>query len=147
MQGFQQTTQLLADMDKELSKVKGLQSHVPLNVKGEKSGDPQAAYRASLLGKVQEVTVLLNKSRARVAAMGEKNKTLGSQVADYQATITNLQAMLEQNKADLAALNLRVDSLTTVKHDARVVDCGDRRHGHRSPQGREYGVLCGRHEG
>ena len=35
MQGFQQTTQLLADMDKELSKVKGLQSHVPLNVKGE----------------------------------------------------------------------------------------------------------------
>jgi hypothetical protein len=114
MQGFQQTTQLLADMDKELSKVKGLQSHVPLNVQGEKSGDPQAAYRASLLGKVQEVTVLLNKSRARVAAMGEKNKTLGGQVADYQATITNLQAMLEQNKADLAALNMRVDSLTTV---------------------------------
>ena len=57
MQGFQQTTQLLADMDKELSKVKGLQSHVPLDVKGENSGDSQAAYRASLLGKVQEVTV------------------------------------------------------------------------------------------
>lgn len=114
MQGFQQTTQLLADMDKELSKVKGLQSHVPLNVKGEGGGDPQAAYRASLLGKVQEVTVLLNKSRARVAALSEKNKTLGTQVADYEATITNLQSMLEQNKADLAALNLRVDSLTTA---------------------------------
>jgi len=114
MQGFQQTTQLLADMDKELSKVKGLQSHVPLNVKGENSGDPQAAYRASLLGKVQEVTVLLNKSRARVAAMGDKNKTLGGQVTDYEATITNLQAMLEQNKADLASLNIRVDSLTTA---------------------------------
>jgi hypothetical protein len=114
MQGFQQTTQLLADMDKELSKVKGLQSHVPLNVKGEGNGDPQAAYRASLLGKVQEVTALLNKSRARVAAMSEKNKTLGTQVTDYEATITNLQSMLEQNKADLAALNLRVDSLTTA---------------------------------
>ena len=114
MQGFQQTTQLLADMDKELSKVKGLQSHVALNVKGERNGDSQAAYRASLLGKVQEVTALLNKSRARVAAMNEKNKTLGTQMTDYQATITNLQAMLEQNKADLAALNLRVDSLTTA---------------------------------
>jgi hypothetical protein len=87
---------------------------VPLNVKGEGNGDPQAAYRASLLGKVQEVTALLNKSRARVAAMSEKNKTLGTQVADYEATITNLQSMLEQNKADLAALNLRVDSLTTA---------------------------------
>jgi hypothetical protein len=114
MQGFQQTTQLLADMDKELSKVKGLQSHVPLNVKGENSGDTQAAYRASLLGKVQEVTALLNKSRARVAALNSKNSTLGTQVADYQATITNLQSMLEQNKRDLAALNLRVDSLTTA---------------------------------
>jgi hypothetical protein len=114
MQGFQQTTQLLADMDKELSKVKGLQSHVPLNVKGEANGDTQAAYRASLLGKVQEVTSLLNKSRARVAAMSEKNTTLGTQVTDYQATIANLQAMLEQNKADLAALNMRVDSLTTA---------------------------------
>jgi hypothetical protein len=114
MQGFQQTTQLLADMDQELSKVKGLQSHLPLNVKGEAGGDPQAAYRASLLGKVQEVTALLNKSRARVAALSDKNNTLGTQVTDYTATIANLQAMLEQNKADLAALNMRVDSLTTA---------------------------------
>lgn len=114
MQGFQQTTQLLADMDKELSKVKGLQSHVPLNVKGEGNGDSQAAYRASLLGKVQEVTALLQKSRNRVAAMSSKSKTLGSSVAQYEATIANLQSMLEQNKLDLAALNMRVDSLTTV---------------------------------
>jgi len=114
LQGFQQTTQLLADMDKELSKVKGLQSHVPLNVKGESNADPQAAYRASLLGKVQEVTSLLNKSRARVAALNSKNKTMSSQIAAYDSTITNLQAMLEQNKVDLAALNMRVDSLTTA---------------------------------
>lgn len=114
MQGFQQTTQLLADMDKELSKVKGLQSHVPLNVKGESNADPQSAYRASLLGKVQEVTSLLNKSRARVAALGGKNSSLSKQVASYDSTITNLQAMLEQNKVDLAALNMRVDSLTTA---------------------------------
>ena len=114
MQGFQQTTQLLADMDKELSKVKGLQSHLPLNVKGEAGGDPQAAYRASLLGKVQEVTALLNKSRTRAASLAAQNKTLGTQATDYTATIANLQAMLEQNKADLAALNMRVDSLTTA---------------------------------
>lgn len=114
MQGFQQTTQLLADMDKELSKVKGLQSHVPLNVKGENNNDPQSAYRASLLGKVQEVTSLLNKSRARVAALSSKNSSLSGQIASYDSTITNLQALLEQNKVDLAALNMRVDSLTTA---------------------------------
>jgi hypothetical protein len=114
LQGFQQTTQLLADMDKELSKVKGLQSHVPLNVKGENNTDPQSAYRASLLGKVQEVTSLLNKSRARVASLNGKNSAMSSQIAAYDSTITNLQAMLEQNKADLAALNMRVDSLTTA---------------------------------
>jgi hypothetical protein len=114
MQGFQQTTQLLADMDKELSKVKGLQSHLPLNVKGEQNGDPQAAYRASLLGKVQEVTSLLNKSRARVASLNSQNHSMNAKLASYDSTITNLQAMLEQNKVDLAALNMRVDSLTTA---------------------------------
>ena len=50
LQGFQQTTQLLADIDKELSNVKGLKTHVPLETKGEAPSDPQAAYRASLVG-------------------------------------------------------------------------------------------------
>ncbi len=50
LQGFQQTTQLLADIDKELSSVKGLKSHVPVDTKGENPNDPQAAYRASIAG-------------------------------------------------------------------------------------------------
>jgi len=115
LQGFQQTTQLLADIDKELSDVKGLKTHVPLQAKaGEAPSDPQAAYRASLVGKVQEVTALLQQSRARVASLGEKNKTLAAQVATMQQTIANFEQIVEQNKQELAALNIKVDSLTTV---------------------------------
>jgi hypothetical protein len=112
LQGFQQTTQLLADIDKELSQVKGLKSHVPLNSKGEAPADPQAAYRASLLGKVQEVTALLQQSRARVKALGEKNSALSAQVATYEATIAGMQQQLAQQEQEMTAMHMQIDSLT-----------------------------------
>jgi hypothetical protein len=112
LQGFQQTTQLLADIDKELANVKGLKSHVPLDTKGENPNDPQAAYRASLVGKVAEVTSLLKQSRARVAALGEKNSALSGKVATYEQSIASLEQIIEQDKAQLASLNIKVDSLT-----------------------------------
>jgi hypothetical protein len=112
LQGFQQTTQLLADIDKDLSSVKGLKSHVPVDTKGENPNDPQAAYRASLQGKVAEVTSLLKQSRARVAALSEKNSALGSKVATYEASIASLQQIVEQDKVQMAALHIQVDSLT-----------------------------------
>jgi hypothetical protein len=112
VQGFQQTTQLLADIDKELSQVKGLKSHVPLNSKGETPADPQAAYRASLVGKVQEVTALLNQSRARVRALSEKNAGLSAQVATYEATIAGLQQQIAQKEQEMIAAHIEIDSLT-----------------------------------
>ncbi|HXY30946.1 MAG TPA: hypothetical protein VEI06_09580 [Gemmatimonadaceae bacterium] len=112
LQSFNQTTQLLADIDKELSKVKGLQSHVPLDVKnGDKSVDQQAAYRASILGKVQEVTALLAKSRSRVASANSKNEELNSQIEQYKQTIANFETMVEQDKQQIAMLASKVDSL------------------------------------
>ena len=112
LQGFQQTTQLLADIDKDLSSVKGLKSHVPVDTKGENPNDPQAAYRASLQGKVAEVTSLLKQSRARVAALSEKNSALSSKVATYEASIASLEQIVEQDKVQMAALHIQVDSLT-----------------------------------
>ena len=114
LQGFQQTTQLLADIDKELSNLKGLKSHVPLDTKGEGQNDPQAAYRASLVGKVQEVTALLQQSRARVKALSDKNSALATKVATYEQQIAGFQQIIDQNKEQLAALNIKVDSLTTA---------------------------------
>jgi hypothetical protein len=114
LQGFQQTAQLLADIEKELGTVKGLQSHVPLNTKGEANSDPQAAYRASLAGKVQEVTALLRQSRERVSAMSEKNAALKTQVETALATIASYEQIIEQNKQQLAALHIQVDSLSTA---------------------------------
>ena len=112
MQGFQETTKLLGDIDQELSKVKGLKSHVPLDVKSESSSDPKAAYRASLLGKVQEVTALLNRSRNRVASLGNSNKALQGKIGQYEETIASLQAMADRQKQQIAELTGRVDSLT-----------------------------------
>ena len=114
LQGFQQTTQLLADIDKELSNVKGLKSHVPLQTKGEAPADPQAAYRASLVGKVQEVTALLQQSRARVRSLGAKNSAMAAQVATMEQTIASFEQIVEQNKEQMAALNIKVDSLTVA---------------------------------
>jgi hypothetical protein len=114
LQGFQQTAQLLADIEKELGTVKGLQSHVPLNTKGEANSDPQAAYRASLAGKVQEVTALLRQSRERVSAMSEKNSALKTQVETALATIASYEQIIDQNKQQLAALHIQVDSLNTA---------------------------------
>ena len=117
LQGFQQTTQLLADIDKELGQVKGLKSHVPLDSKGENPNDPQAAYRASLVGKVQEVTALLNQSRARVKALGEKNTALTGQVATNEQIIAGLQQQIAQKEQEMIAMHIQLDSLTTANVD------------------------------
>ncbi|HEX6534829.1 MAG TPA: hypothetical protein VF041_09525 [Gemmatimonadaceae bacterium] len=112
MQGFTETTKLLDDIDQELSKVKGLKSHVPLDVKGEGASDPKAAYRASLLGKVQEVTQLLRANRNRVAELSARNKAQGGKLAQYEQTIASLEAISERQKQEIAELTGRVDSLT-----------------------------------
>jgi len=114
MQGFTQTTKLLDSIDSEISHVKGLKSHVPLAVQGDSAQDPKAAYRANLLGKVKDVTALLNASRARVRRMASNNSALQGQIAQYQQTITSLQEMVDRQKQDILVLTGRVDSLTTA---------------------------------
>lgn len=115
MQGFTASTKLLEDIDAELSKVKGLHAHVPLDVKqGDAAKDPQTAYRASLLGKVQEVTKLLTQSRARVASLKAQNGELGGKVAQYEQTIASLEGLVESQKQQIAVLTGQVDSLTSA---------------------------------
>lgn len=114
LQGFNETTKLLDAIDGELSKVKGLKSHVPLSVKGDTTQDPKAAYRASLLDKVQQVTKLLRQSRAHVQELASHNQSLQGQVSQYEQTIASLQAMVDRQKQDIAVLTGRVDSLTTA---------------------------------
>lgn len=114
MQGFTATTQLLDDIDRDLTKVKGLKSHVPLDVKAESAADPKAAYRAALLGKVQEVTRLLDANRRRVRELAAGNSVLQKRIAQYDSTISALQGMVDRQKTEIADLTGRVDSLTTA---------------------------------
>lgn len=114
MQGFTETTKLLESIDQELSKVKGLKSHVPLDVKGEGASDPKAAYRESLLGKVKEVTQLLHASRNRVAALSSRNAAQRDKLTQYEQTIASLEEISERQKQEIAELTGRVDSLTVA---------------------------------
>lgn len=114
MQGFTQTTKLLDDIDRTLSQVKGLKSHVPLELQGDSAKDPKAAYRAALLGKVQEVTALLKQSRVHVAQLASHSTALQGQIAQYEQTITSLQNIVDQQKQQIAELTGRIDSLSTA---------------------------------
>lgn len=114
MQSFTATTKLVDDIDQTITKVKGLKSHMPLDVKSESTSDPKAAYRAALLGKVQEVTRLLDADRRRIRQLAAGNKVLETRIAQYDSTITTLQSMVDRQKQEIADLTGRVDSLTTA---------------------------------
>lgn len=114
MQSFTATTKLVSDIDQTISKVRGLKSHMPLDVKSESTSDPKAAYRAALLGKVKEVTRLLEADRRRIRQLASGNRLLQKRIAQYDSTITTLQAMVDRQKQEIADLTGRVDSLTTA---------------------------------
>jgi uncharacterized coiled-coil protein SlyX len=114
MQSFTQATALLDSIDREIAKVKGLKSHVPLELHGDSARDPRAAYRASLLGKVREVTALLRENRARVRALSAENAALREKTGQYEQTIATLQAMVDRQTQEIAELTGRVDSLASA---------------------------------
>ena len=122
------TTQMMADINSDLSAVKGLgvtpvaTSDRPLTGKAED--------RAAMLGRVRELISRLNSAEAavaagkkRVAAMSSsfavQKKQLNDQLESYSQTIDAMkaaalqqEAMITQQKQQITALAGRVDTLT-----------------------------------
>ncbi|MEP6689681.1 MAG: hypothetical protein ABJD07_00925 [Gemmatimonadaceae bacterium] len=115
IRGVRDATQLLDQIDKELSRVKGLKGNVRrVSNRGEGPTDPRVQARDALLGKVREVTRLLAASRAHVKALSESKDSLTSRAAEYATTIASLEEMVMRQKSELAQLSLQLDSLKTT---------------------------------
>jgi chromosome segregation ATPase len=115
MQDFVATTKMIEDIDKQLSQVQGLKPRVRLaSAGGEAPADPRAEAREVLLGKVEDVTAMLEQSRRRVQSLSGNNTTLQRQITQYRETIASLEGMVERQRADVERLSVTVDSLRHV---------------------------------
>jgi hypothetical protein len=108
-QELAQTTKLLADIDTEVSKVRGLK--LPAKKKGAPMDDPWVARHDSLVGKVRGVSQLLARARGRVDQLSKENKSLGKEIAGYRETIASLEALTKRQEEQVIALTQEVDSL------------------------------------
>lgn len=112
MQDFVATTRLIEDIDKHISDVKGLKPRVRLaTAAGEAAADPRAEAREVLLGKVEDVTAMLEQSRQRVQALSANNTRLQKQITQYTETIASLEGMVERQRAEIERMAVTVDSL------------------------------------
>lgn len=114
------TSQFIADVNTELSKVKDAKAGKPVQgAKGELSNPSPAEQRAQMLERIKTLTDRVNEaesrlaaSRQRVAALTNDNKTLTAQLAQYELTITAFKSIIENQKAEIASLNAQVAALT-----------------------------------
>jgi len=122
------TTQMMADINSDLSAVKGL-GVTPVG-NGDRPLTGKAEDRAVMLGKVREVLARLNAAEQAVnagkkrianmsAAHEAEKKALTAQLDSFQQTIDGLkaaalqqEAMITQQKVQIVSLTGRVDTLT-----------------------------------
>lgn len=109
-----QGARLVTSIDSALAGVKGLDGAARRRASGAATGDPWAGRRDSVLARVDAVKQLLAQSRARVAQLERRNGNLARAGADYRATIAQLQATVERQQRELAALTATTDSLRTA---------------------------------
>ncbi len=110
---FKATTELVGQIDSVLTKVRGLKTSVPLTVTGnDSSADPRAAYRATLLKKLEEVTRLLAANRRRVNQLASENKAQGGKLAEYEQTVASLEGVVANQKVQIEQLSAQIDSLS-----------------------------------
>ncbi|MDQ6830397.1 MAG: hypothetical protein M3081_16180 [Gemmatimonadota bacterium] len=111
LQGVKETTQLIDEIDKELSKVKGLKGGVRKAGNGEGPTDPRVQARDRLLTRVHEVTRLLAINRARVKALTASGDSISARATGLEQTISSLEQMAERQRGEIAQLTQAVDSL------------------------------------
>ena len=121
------TTALVNDINGELAKARGV--GVSPVLPGEQPATPAAQDRQVVLGTIREVITRLNdaeaqleKSKARVESMALKDRRLLGQLAQYRKQLADLKtttetqaselnAIIEQQKAEIASLNQNLDTM------------------------------------
>jgi hypothetical protein len=113
-----QTSRLVGEIDSALSSVKGLEAArkrgTARRAGAGESSDPWVSRRDSVMGRVQTITRMLAQSRARVAELQRQNRSMDRSANDFRATIAQLEATVERQQRELAALTATADSLRTA---------------------------------
>jgi septal ring factor EnvC (AmiA/AmiB activator) len=113
------TSQFIADVNTELSRVKDAKAGKPTKgAAGELPNLSPAEQRTQMLGRIKLLTDRVNEaesrlaaSRQRVAAMTTDNANLTKQLAQYDSTITAFKSIIENQKAEIASLTAQVSAL------------------------------------
>lgn len=116
------SARLVAEIDRDLSKVRGLTASTTGDAAPTESAmQSTAAEVARVQEKVTKLISRLNASEGRLRRMrrdssnvASQNAGLIAQVAQYERTIAELRGSLDQQRTELALLVGRVDSLTNV---------------------------------
>ena len=123
------TSQFIADVNTELSKVKDAKAGKPTQGgAGELETPSPAEQRTRMIARIKQLTDRVNEaesrmaaSRQRVAALSGDNSKLTTQLAQYDSTITAFKSIIENQKAEIASLTSQVGALqgenTVLKAD------------------------------
>jgi len=127
------STQFITDINRELSKARALASkqEPQLETTGEMTATNEqrkliVARITHLVARLDSVQGRLSSARSRVTALTKQDSVLVAQVAAYEKSIADLQASAQKERDDMqavitkqtgeiASLNSKVDTLTTVK--------------------------------
>ncbi|HET9515495.1 MAG TPA: hypothetical protein VFO95_16305 [Gemmatimonadales bacterium] len=123
-----ETTKLITDVSGELATIRTDTKNAPV-VAGEGS---RVDERAEVLNKVRALVSRVRQSEARLAAarrrvenLSGSNDSLRTALTAYANTITELQGVVESQKATIATLNEQVTALsgqvTTLSEEKRVL--------------------------
>lgn len=113
-----ENTQLMNDINAELSKVKNLRTGV-MPVTSPESGQVDTVrVKDYLMARVQEVTERVNEAETRLAASQRRVRNLSRQVdtlktgmADFQQTLVRYQAIIDTQKVMIASMTDQINQL------------------------------------
>ena len=111
---------MIADIDNDLSKVRGLRSNTKATASNAAETEGTPAHQLSQVqGKVRALISRLNATEARVARMrkdalahAEVDSAQVQQLRAYEQSIADMRATVERQQAEIVMLTQRVDSLS-----------------------------------
>ena len=119
LKDVQESSQLISELNAAIDKVHSLKGNaVRASNTGEMTASP-SEQRGAVMARVQTVTTLLNQtesrlanSRMRMADLARKDSTMKLQLAAYDSTISAFQAIIDNQKAEVATLTQKVLDMT-----------------------------------
>jgi len=127
------STQFVTEINTELAKARALASKQPTELETNTEQMASTEQRRAIISKISRLVARLDSvqnrlasARSRIAQLSKDDSALVMRVAQYEKSIGELQAAAQKERADfqaamaqktieIASLNSRVDTLTTVR--------------------------------